>query len=377
MSGEAQPDPRTAVLQQNSGRTIAARFLLLATLAYLLIFIGLVTVNGGPLALAIPLVVYIGAALIYRPPQVRLSARRQVSGDTVGQSTPIEVVVTITNEGPGLDEVMVEDPLPPGIVLVEGKTRALTSLPAGAEMEMRYTIRAGRGRYYLQDLRVSASDHLGVLRERASVPARFRLLFLPEIPQLRRVLIRPPRTHGHFGPIPSRKPGAGVDFYGLREYQLGDPRRWINWRASARHEEHLFVSQFEQERIADVGIILDARSQSNIMLRHGGSLFEYGVQAAGALSEALLNEGHKVGMLIYGFGMERVFPGYGRVQQERIVRALGQARTGHNFALESLGYLPTRFFPPGSQIVMVSPLTPGDVPSITPLDLLQKSVNAC
>ena len=68
-----------------------------------------------------------------------------------------------------------------------------------------------------------------------------------------------------------------------------------------------------------------------------------------------------------GIGVERTFPGYGKVQQERIMRALGSARTGQNFALESLGYLPTRFFPTGSQIVMVSPLLAGDVAAFTQL----------
>ena len=86
----------------------------------------------------------------------------------------------------------------------------------------------------------------------------------------------------------------------------------------------------------------------------------------GRFHEALLNDGNRVGLLIYGFGMERTFRGYGKVQQERIMYALGQARTGHNFALESLGYLPTRFFPAGSQIVMVSPLLRTDVPALTP-----------
>ncbi len=49
------------------------------------------------------------------------------------------------------------------------------------------------------------------------------------------------------------------------------------------------------------------------------------------------------------------------------MHALGQARTGHNFALESLGFLPTRFFPAGSQIVMVSPLLSADAPVFTQL----------
>lgn len=346
---------------------IAGRFLVLAAFTYMLLLVGLTTLNGGPLALAIPLAVYLGAALFNPPPAMELNVTRTANVEIAQQGTPVEVTLKLTNQGAALDEVVIEDHLPDGVQLVEGKTRLLTRLPKGAEVEMKYTIRAPRGSFFMRDVEVTASDHLGVLRARTQLPARMRLLFLPQVTNLKRVAIRPARTHGHFGPIPSRQTGSGVDFYGLRQYQMGDPRRWINWRASARNIQNLFVNQFEQERIADVGIILDARAQSNIVLNDGQSLFEYSIQAAGSLSQALLNDGNRVGMLIYGFGVERTFPGYGRVQQERIIRALGQARIGHNFALESLGYLPTRFFPAGSQIVMVSPLLAGDVQAFTRL----------
>jgi uncharacterized protein (DUF58 family) len=346
---------------------MSQRFLALAVLAYLLAFIGLITLHGQTLALAAPLVIYLAATLVNRPPQIRLSAERTVSADSVPQNTPIQVTVRITNEGNDLDEVMVNDPLPAGFKLADGKTSVLTSLPHGAAVELHYSVRAPRGSYYFADVQVSASDHLGVLRASAELPARAHVLFLPDITRLKKVAIRPQRTHGYFGPIPSRKASTGIDFYGLREYQMGDPMRWINWRASARHDQQLFVNQFEQERIADVGIILDAREQSDVVLPDGSSLFEYSIQATGSLSDALLNDGNRVGLLIYGFGIERTFPGYGKVQQERILYALGRTRTGHNFALESLGFLPTRFFPTGSQIVMVSPLAMEDVRPLTQL----------
>lgn len=350
-----------------TGQLALGRFLVLSGLAFTLVFAGLLSMNGGPLVLAIPLLVYLTFTLFNRPPDIQLTANRTVTQEMVQQYSLIQVKVEITNHGPDLEEALIEDHLPNGLQLVEGKTRVLTSLPAGTTFEMNYTVRARRGRYFLQDILVSASDHLGVSRKRVLLPARKKLLFLPQVTRLRKISIRPQRTHGHFGPIPSRKTGSGVDFYGLREYQMGDPRRWINWRANARHDQLLFVNQFEQERIADVGIILDARQQSNIILPNGESLFEYGVLAAGSVSEALLNMGNKVGLVIYGYGMERVFPGYGKVQQKRILRALGQARTGHNFALESLGSLPTRFFPYGSQIVMISPLVSSDVPAFARL----------
>ena len=50
-----------------------------------------------------------------------------------------------------------------------------------------------------------------------------------------------------------------------------------------------------------------------------------------------------------------------------ILRALSRAGAGHNFALESLAHLPTRFFPSGSQIILISPLLPEDPPLVAHL----------
>jgi len=157
-----------------------------------------------------------------------------------------------------------------------------------------------------------------------------------------------------------------VNFFGVREYQLGDPLRWINWRVAARHTESLFTNEFEQERIADVGLILDARQQSDV-LSPDGALFDHAIRATASLADVFLNAGNRVGLLIYGSGTERTFPGYGKVQRDRIMRALARARTGFNYALASLEYLPTRFFPARSQIVMISPLNPDDLPVLVRL----------
>lgn len=45
---------------------------------------------------------------------------------------------------------------------------------------------------------------------------------------------------------------------------------------------------------------------------------------------------------------------------ERLLRLLAQARLGTSAVFSQLTYLPVRFFPAGSQIVLVSPLLPGD-----------------
>jgi uncharacterized protein (DUF58 family) len=192
------------------------------------------------------------------------------------------------------------------------------------------------------------------------LPAPANVLVFPNVTQLRQLHIHPRQTRGFAGPILARRGGSGVDFYGVREYQIGDSPRRINWRISSRHEQEFFSNEFEQEAIADVGLILDSRKQTN-MVENDVTLFEYSVLAAASIADAVLQEGHRVSLLVYGFGMERVYPGYGKVQKKRIMRALAQAEPGDNYALESLVYLPTRLFPAHSQIILISPLSTDDL----------------
>jgi uncharacterized protein (DUF58 family) len=150
-----------------------------------------------------------------------------------------------------------------------------------------------------------------------------------------------------------------VDFFGVRAYQPGDPTRYLTARVTARHAETLFVNEFEQERVTEVGIILDVRSRSNIHTAES-SLLEHGIRAAAALAAGLLEQGNRVGLLQYGSVLDWTFPGYGKVQRERILRALARTQPGDSPAFEELANIPTRLFPARTQLILISPLVPGD-----------------
>jgi uncharacterized protein (DUF58 family) len=209
-------------------------------------------------------------------------------------------------------------------------------------------------------------ETFGLFGRKTRLDAPMSLRVKPTPINLKSIPIRPPQTRGFAGPIPSRQGGAGVEFFSVREYQPGDSQRSINWRIAARHPFDLYTNVHQMERVADVGLIVDARVHVNV--RSGGdSLFEHGVQAAAALAGAFLDDGNRVGLLIYGSIIRSVFPGYGKVQRERILEALARAEVGHNYALEHLEYLPTRFFPTRSQIVLISPLIVDDIPVLIQL----------
>jgi uncharacterized protein (DUF58 family) len=340
------------------------RPLLLAGLIYGLVLLGLLTRDGSLLVLALPLAIYWGAALLYGPAEPQFEITRTLSEDRVSENESVIVDLTIVNAGSRLERVLVEDQVPERLEVIDGEVNALAALPPGGSLQLQYAVRARRGGFEFGEVRLTASDQLGLFRRQTVFQAPARLWVLPETFRLRRVAIRPLRTRDTAGPVPARQGGSGVDFFGLREYQAGDPRRWINWRVSARHPRDLFTNEFEQERIADVGLILDARRRTNIHSRQD-SLFEYAIRATASLAERFLSDGNRVGLLIYGRSLDWTFPGYGKIQRERVLRALARAQLGDSQVFDRLDYLPTRYFPVQSQIVLVSPLCLDDLPMLT------------
>lgn len=335
------------------------RAILLGALVYGLLLLGLASVRGEILALALPLVVYLVAALLEPPTLPVLRAERRLSVDRAAPGTPVDVTLSVTNAGAETVDVLLADQLPRGLHLHDGAVTLRANLAPGASADLRYTVNGRRGLYSFSNLIATSSDALGLFRKRVAVPAPGQLFVVPEVPRLRRVNLRPRNTQMYAGTVPARQGGAGIEFFGVRGYQPGDSMRRVNGRATARHSEALFVNEFEQERVTEVVIILDERQRCDVQTPQG-ALFEHAVQATAALADVLLAHGNRVGVLAYGGALSWTFPGYGKLQRERILQALARAQPGDLPVFENFDYLPTHLFPPRAQLILVSPLLPND-----------------
>jgi uncharacterized protein (DUF58 family) len=335
------------------------RAVFLGLLIFILLLTGLATLHGGMLSLAVPLLLYLFYGLWRGPDEINLDIDRKLSEERVAPQTPVHVEVTIKNQGGDLEELAIEDILSSGLKVVEGSNHHLVSLPKGGTYTFGYTVRGLRGGFQFEYIHVEVGDHTGVLRGMREFRILNQLFVFPTIVRIKHIPIRPRRTRVYAGSIPARIGGSGVEFFGVRDYQEGDPPRHINWQVSARHVEDLFSNEFQQERVADVGIVLDGRVRSN-MVTGGHSLFEHSVLAAGALADAFLMQGNRVGLLVYSQYLGWTWPGYGKLQRERILYALSHAATGASQIFDGLQYLPSRMFPVESQIVLVSPLVEDD-----------------
>lgn len=343
-----------------------SRSLLLSLLTYGLLLVGILTLHGEFLALALPLVSYLLIGYLQAPEKVQLEASRHLSIERALPNQDVEVTVTVTNSGPGLEEVLLQDRVPAGLTVRNKSSRHLVRLASGASYTFAYTVSGSRGGYSFAGLEAQANDSLAMRSENVPVNAAGRLFVFPTVMRLRHITIRPRRTRVYAGTIPARAGGPGTEFFGVREYHPGDSPHSINWRATARHIDALYANEYQQERVSDVGIVVDGRLRTNEFAR-GHSLFDYSVQAAASMADALLNQGNRVGLLLYSTYLGWTLPGYGKLQRERILNALASARTGDSQVFSDLEHIPTRLFPPESQIVFVSPLTEEDLKPLVQL----------
>jgi len=337
-----------------------SRITFLVLIIYALLLASLIGLRGDLLSVAMLALVYFLAAIWWSPTELELEARRTLSKERVAPGEHVMVTLEVTNNGADIDELLIEDILPAQLILVAGLPRRLLSLAKGESCSWSYTVQGPRGGYSFGTLQVKASDVFGLLGRRREIGAGGELFVLPALTRLKYIPLRTRSTRAYSGAIPARVGGAGVEFFGLREYQPGDPPRWINWRASARQLDVLYANEFQQERVADVGIVLDGREKTNLY-QGGRSLFEHSVLAAASLADAFLTQGNRVGMLHYGRYIDWTLPGYGKVQRERILHALARARPGGSPVFSGLEHIPVRFFPAHSQVVLVSPMDGDDL----------------
>ena len=95
----------------------------------------------------------------------------------------------------------------------------------------------------------------------------------------------------------SRKFGIGTEFAELREYNVGDDPRLMDWKATARRSRP-FVRVLEPEREQTLIILLD-RGRLMTASVEGLQRFDWGLNAALALAMTGIKRGDRVGVAVF------------------------------------------------------------------------------
>ncbi len=329
-------------------------------LGFALVGAGLLLLSGSVVAAAVPLLLFVIIRLLSSP-RVDISDLhfdRTLDRLRAAEGEDIEIELSMTNVGRRLSLLSITDGTPRGLVPTDGHTQYLGPLRSQETRTIAYTVCARRGLHTFDAIRVRAWSRWGLATRDVSVHIETDVKIHPRIEKLDPITIRPRQTRAFAGPVKASRGGQGIDFFGCRAYTPGDDVRRINWRAYAR-QDSLIVNEYELERIADINIILDARAKAHAQL-DGETTFDHSVRAAASLASHFLDQGNNVGLLVYGDYVHWAFPGIGRLQEERILDELAEAKLGDKAVFEELRFIPTRLFPPRSQLVLVSPLVDED-----------------
>jgi len=125
--------------------------------------------------------------------------------------------------------------------------------------------------------------------------------------------------------------GDGLDFADLREYQMQDDIRHIDWNVTARMND-LYVRQYVEDREITAWFLLDLSPSMSFgpVARPKGMVL---IDLVTTLARLLTRNGNRVGAILYNNRIERTIPPHGgrnqvlRLTREMLREAKAPART--------------------------------------------------
>jgi uncharacterized protein (DUF58 family) len=330
-------------------RAAPLAFSLVTLLAWTL-FLGVLVDRAELFVAAVPLA--IGLAGIGSPVRpARLTIRQQISADRLAEGDRLSVTVSVEAMEPAA-VLEIHAALPPMLQIDRGNNRMVLAVEPGQESGWSFQVRcAARGRFDLGNFYIRAWDRSGlsVAESRQSLPKSISVY--PYVEPLRNVP-RPGRTQLSFGNYVSPQFGEGIEPGEIRPFLPGDRTRHINWRASLRRQQ-LYVTQFQQERNADIVLLLDTLSETGAP---PNSTLDLSVRAVAALANAYLARKDRVGFVEFGGMLRWIGPGTGGRQGQVLAEGLLPAATHFSYVVPQLDRLPSRVLPPQALVIAVTPL---------------------
>ena len=112
------------------------------------------------------------------------------------------------------------------------------------------------GEYRIDSLGIELTGPLGLAASTTSVPVTALYSVYPRLASVAAATVKL-LGRGGIGETPIELPGAGTEYYEMREYHPGDDFRNVNWKATARENE-LIVNEHMKEVGTSFLLMLDA-----------------------------------------------------------------------------------------------------------------------
>ena len=293
----------------------------------------------------------------------------------IGEDTTLQI--SLANRKPiPLGRVDVEDEIPEDIEIVDGEVspssnprsmvlRHHTSLAWYERTRWKYTIRCRqRGFYRFGPASLASGDLFGFFESRKSHTASDYLLVYPRVIPLPELGLPPVRPLGETrGGIsifqdPSRP-------WGLRDYEVGDPLKIVDWKATARMQQ-LQVRTFEPSSTFTVILVVTVETAERSWEGYSPTNLERVMTAAASVASYAAQQQYSLGLFSNGTPIlsdrpMKLEPASSPEQLTVILEALATVRP------LPIGPMPpqlaqnARRFPLGSTLVIVAAIISEDM----------------
>jgi uncharacterized protein (DUF58 family) len=169
-----------------------------------------------------------------------------------------------------------------------------------------------RGAHHLPGIEITTTFPFGLFEKTLRIPVEAEPLVYPAIGPLRHPS---GRASGEEGPSGTFRGTAGLSH--LREYQIGDDPRFINWKHSARRAQ-LVIREPEREGARSLVLVFSNRLPPDPLSIHR-EWFEDAVRLTASLADRAIRDGWDV-LLATWDGTSRM--GRGTLHLERLLRTL-------------------------------------------------------
>lgn len=176
--------------------------------------------------------------------------------------------------------------------------KTLTSMHPRSELTLENTLKGyRRGVYTVGPVTVSGSDPLGIFPWNLTFPeTKLEVIIYPEVLAFPYTIRR--GTTGGPAVVRDIMHEDQSRYRGMRDYQPGDPMRYVNWKASARYAQ-LQTMEYSQTLLAPVCILLNL-TYAAYPARHRFGWIERAITGASSAASACIAGDQPVGFYANG-----------------------------------------------------------------------------
>lgn len=272
-------------------------FTVIQILVGVFLFIALLNGQRDLVMLTLSVLFLVGGARLWaRMSQANLQCHLTVDKHRVFPDE--KLVLTISAENAKLLPIWLEIKIPIGLLRGASDNRVV-SMTGGLlwyqRTKSQWELSAERrGVYSIGSMDILSGDLFSFFSRRTQSKATHSIIVYPRIVPLKHFAL-PRRDFFGVPGIASPVPDP-IYILGTRDYQTGQPSKYIHWKASARHnhlQEKVFESTVQEKILLAVNVDSFARAEAE-------DDFERALQVVASLAARLDRQGHSVGLIVNG-----------------------------------------------------------------------------